>query len=62
GYGEGAPDGRGPAQDMIEKSGKPYLDKDFPQLDSVKTTELILPPGAVRPKAASAPKKAIAAQ
>ncbi|MGC2388689.1 MAG: peptidylprolyl isomerase [Candidatus Acidiferrum sp.] len=62
GYGEGAPDGRGPAQDMIEKSGKPYLDKDFPQLDSVKTTELILPPGAVRPKAASASKKAIAAQ
>ena len=62
GYGEGAPDGHGPVQDTIEKSGKSYLDKDFPQLDSIKTTELILPPGAVHPKAASAPKKATAAQ
>ena len=56
GYGEGAPDGHGPAQDTIEKSGKSYLDKDFPLLDSIKTTELILPPGAVHAKAASAPK------
>lgn len=56
GYGEGAPDGKGPAQDKIESMGKPYLDKEFPQLDSVKTTELILPPTAEHPKAAVAPK------
>jgi len=56
GYGEGAPDGHGPMQDAIEKSGKSYLDKDFPQLDSIKTTELILPPVAAHPRAASAPK------
>ncbi|HKV25663.1 MAG TPA: peptidylprolyl isomerase [Candidatus Acidoferrum sp.] len=43
GYGEGAPDGRGPSQDEIEKSGKTYLDAGFPNLDSIKTTELIVP-------------------
>ncbi|HMD38865.1 MAG TPA: peptidylprolyl isomerase [Candidatus Acidoferrum sp.] len=46
GYGEGAPDGQGPEQDKIEKLGKSYLDKNFAQLDSIKTTTLILPPGA----------------
>lgn len=56
GYGEGAPDGNGPAQDKIESLGKSYLDKGFPQLDTIKTTELILPPGAEHPKAATAPK------
>ncbi|MGH8100752.1 MAG: peptidylprolyl isomerase, partial [Chthoniobacterales bacterium] len=53
GYGEGAPDGNGPMQDTIEKSGKSYLEKNFPLLDSIKTTELILPPSAVHPKSAS---------
>ena len=47
GYGEGAPDGQGPEQDKIEKLGKSYLDKDFAQLDSITTTKLILPEGAV---------------
>jgi peptidyl-prolyl cis-trans isomerase A (cyclophilin A) len=57
GYGEGAPDGKGPAQDNIEKTGKPYLDKDFPQLDSIKTTSLILPEHSAPAKAAPAPKE-----
>jgi peptidyl-prolyl cis-trans isomerase A (cyclophilin A) len=57
GYGEGAPDGQGPAQDQIEKAGKPYLDKGFPNLDSVKTTKLILPPGAVPAKKPATPTK-----
>ncbi|MGH9740991.1 MAG: hypothetical protein ACRD51_01435, partial [Candidatus Acidiferrum sp.] len=61
GYGEGAPDGHGPVQDQIEKSGKGYLEKDFPLLDSVKTTELILPPREEHPKSASAPKGKAAA-
>jgi peptidyl-prolyl cis-trans isomerase A (cyclophilin A) len=60
GYGEGAPDGQGPEQDKIEKLGKPYLDKNFERLDSIKTTTLILPPGATPAKAA-APKGAAAA-
>jgi peptidyl-prolyl cis-trans isomerase A (cyclophilin A) len=58
GYGEGAPDGQGPEQDKIEKSGKPYLDKGFDKLDSIKTTTLILPPGATPLKSPAAPKAA----
>ena len=56
GYGEGAPDGKGPAQDSIEKLGRPYLDKDFPQLDSIKTTELILPHAAAHANPANVEK------
>jgi peptidyl-prolyl cis-trans isomerase A (cyclophilin A) len=58
GYGEAPPDGQGPEQDKIERLGKAYLDKDFPNLDSVKTTTLVLPPGATPAKAPSAPKAA----
>ena len=58
GYGEGAPDGQGPQQDLIEKSGRPYLDKGFDKLDSIKTTTLILPPGATPAKSLTAPKAA----
>jgi cyclophilin family peptidyl-prolyl cis-trans isomerase len=58
GYGEGGPDGQGPEQDKIEKLGKPYLDKSFDKLDSIKTTTLILPPGATPAKAPIAPKGA----
>jgi peptidyl-prolyl cis-trans isomerase A (cyclophilin A) len=57
-YGEGAPDGKGPEQDKIEKLGKPYLDKGFEKLDSIKTTTVILPAGATTPAkspAATAP-------
>jgi peptidyl-prolyl cis-trans isomerase A (cyclophilin A) len=54
GYGEGAPDGQGPAQDKLEKSGKPYLDKDFPLLDSIKTARLILPETTAPSKAHAA--------
>jgi peptidyl-prolyl cis-trans isomerase A (cyclophilin A) len=42
GYGEGAPDGGGPNQGRMQKEGKPYLDKYFPQLDSIKSA-VILP-------------------
>ncbi len=61
GYGEGAPDGQGPEQDKIEKLGKPYLDKGFDKLDWIKTTTLILPPGATPAKPATAAKPAPAA-
>jgi peptidyl-prolyl cis-trans isomerase A (cyclophilin A) len=56
GYGEGAPSGQGPDQDNIAKLGKSYLDKGFEKLDSIKTTTLILPPGAAPTKAPSAAK------
>jgi peptidyl-prolyl cis-trans isomerase A (cyclophilin A) len=45
-YGEGAPQGKGPDQSEIEKQGKPYLDKGWPQLDYIKTTTLIGVPAA----------------
>src|SRR5437867_3810637 len=41
GYGEGAPSGNGPSQDMLTKEGKPYLDKNFPKLDSIKSASIM---------------------
>jgi len=41
GYGEGAPSGAGPKQDVIESRGKAYLDADFPKLDSIKSATLV---------------------
>jgi len=40
GYGEGAPSGRGPEQGRIQAEGNSYLNKDFPQLDYVKTARV----------------------
>src|SRR5215467_3074400 len=37
GYGEGAPQGRGPDQGTITAQGKAYLDKNFPNLDTIKS-------------------------
>jgi peptidyl-prolyl cis-trans isomerase A (cyclophilin A) len=53
-------DNAGPDQDQIEKQGKPYLDKGWPKLDSIKTATLVAPAGAAaaaKPAAASAPTK-----
>jgi peptidyl-prolyl cis-trans isomerase A (cyclophilin A) len=43
GYGEGAPSGQGPDQGSVTSQGKPYLDKNFPKLDSIKTATIISP-------------------
>ena len=45
GYGEGAPNGRGPNQAQIQSQGNAYLTKDFPQMDYIKTAtiEVITP-------------------
>ena len=40
GYGEGAPSGRGPAQQLIEIQGNAYLEKDFPELDFIKKASI----------------------
>ena len=43
-------DSAGPDQDQISKQGKPYLDKGWPKLDSIKTATLLGPaPAAAKP-------------
>jgi peptidyl-prolyl cis-trans isomerase A (cyclophilin A) len=41
GYGEGAPSGRGPDQQAIQQSGRAYLEKGFPKLDTVRTATIV---------------------
>ncbi len=56
GYGEMAEQGgQGPSQSRLQAEGKPYLDKNFPKLDSIKTATVIS--GEAAP-AAAAPKPA----
>ncbi len=40
GYGEGAPQGRGPAQGLIQRQGNSYLMRDFPKLDFIKSAAI----------------------
>jgi peptidyl-prolyl cis-trans isomerase A (cyclophilin A) len=48
-------DNAGPDQDQIQKQGKPYLDKGWPKLDSIKSATLVAPAGAAAAKPAAAP-------
>jgi peptidyl-prolyl cis-trans isomerase A (cyclophilin A) len=41
GYGEGAPEGRGPDQGRIEREGNRYLNRDFPRLDSIIAARIV---------------------
>ncbi len=41
GYGEGAPQGRGPRQDLIAAQGNEYLNASFPRLDYIKTARIV---------------------
>jgi peptidyl-prolyl cis-trans isomerase A (cyclophilin A) len=55
GYGEGAPGGRGPSQDLIGSQGRAYLEKSFPKLDTIKTVTITSPAPAA--PAAKTPSK-----
>jgi peptidyl-prolyl cis-trans isomerase A (cyclophilin A) len=41
GYGEGAPNGRGPRQDLVQSRGSAYLEKEYPKLDTIKSATLV---------------------
>ena len=40
GYGEGAPQGRGPDQGRVQTEGNAYLEKSFPKLDYIKAASI----------------------
>jgi peptidyl-prolyl cis-trans isomerase A (cyclophilin A) len=40
-YGEGAPDGDGPDQELIGTRGNAYLGRDFPKLDYIRTARIL---------------------
>lgn len=47
GYGEMKEmNGAGPSQTLLMNQGKPYLDKNFPKLDSIKSATVIFPEAA----------------
>lgn len=41
GYGEGAPRGQGPRQDLIQSKGNAYLEAQFPKLDGIVKAEIV---------------------
>ena len=41
GYGEAAPNGNGPVMTPMMEQGTPYLEKEFPKLDYIKTARIV---------------------
>jgi peptidyl-prolyl cis-trans isomerase A (cyclophilin A) len=62
GYGEGAPQGNGPGQGELEEKGKPYLDANFPNLDSIKAAVIVPAAPVAKKPATTATKKPAASK
>ncbi|MCD4750507.1 MAG: hypothetical protein K8R59_14145 [Thermoanaerobaculales bacterium] len=45
GYGEGAPQGKGPSQARIASEGNAYLEAEFSKLDSIISAEIVVEKG-----------------
>ncbi|HKK08777.1 MAG TPA: peptidylprolyl isomerase [Gemmatimonadota bacterium] len=54
GYGETAPDGKGPDPARMFHEGNAYLEKDFPKLDSIRHARLLGEPAATPGEASGA--------
>jgi peptidyl-prolyl cis-trans isomerase A (cyclophilin A) len=60
GYGDGSDmGGHGPTQQMITSQGKPYLDKNFPKLDSIKSATIVPATPAAPATKGTAPAPAV---
>jgi len=60
GYGDGSDmGGHGPTQQMITSQGKPYLDRNFPKLDSIKTATIVPATPAAPATKSTAPAPAV---
>lgn len=44
GYGEGAPNGKGPDQGLIQRQGNVYLDAAFPKLSYITSSKVVKGP------------------
>jgi peptidyl-prolyl cis-trans isomerase A (cyclophilin A) len=53
GYGEGAPQGQGPSQQLAQSEGNAYFREQFPKLDYIKSATLLETAPAAEPAAGS---------
>lgn len=51
GYGDGFPEGRGPAQDRVQAEGNAFLEKNYPELDYIIKATVITEPTGDQPAA-----------
>ncbi len=52
GYGEGAPNGRGPDQGMLQSMGDALITRDFPLMDKIQSATVVGAPAPAKPAAA----------